>query len=158
MARITLLLDQRNKKAERFPLVIRVSHKSKVKYLQTGYKLLKEEWNNKRLEKESESATVRAQEVITKRTKLVDFTKKVVNRYRKANRFGMAKGIEKGIHQILKHHGSNKLLLTEIDEIFLEDLEALVHTNYYTTEAYFEGFDKEVLDEAAEKILENEEL
>lgn len=29
----------------------------------------------------------------------------------------------------------------------------LGHTNYYTTEAYFDNFEKEVLDEAADKIL-----
>jgi site-specific recombinase XerD len=29
----------------------------------------------------------------------------------------------------------------------------LGHTNYYTTEAYFDDFDKDVLDDAADQIL-----
>ena len=45
MATVKLVLDQRNKNAKKFPLVIRVSHKSKWKYIPTAYKLTTEEWN-----------------------------------------------------------------------------------------------------------------
>ncbi len=45
MATLTLMLDKRNKKAEKFPLVIRVRHKGIPKNIHLGYKLEERQWD-----------------------------------------------------------------------------------------------------------------
>ena len=95
MAKLSLLLDMRNNNTDRFPLVIRVSHKRKWKYLQTGYRPALNEWNDRK--------------------------KQVKNPYLNSVR---AKSFEDVINMILRFHGSDDLLISDINEIFLEDLEA----------------------------------
>jgi len=58
------------------------------------------------------------------KTALLDYSEKVISRYEKAKRFGMANSFRDAVGVLLKFHGNNHLLLSEIDEIFLEDLEA----------------------------------
>ncbi|MGB3467321.1 MAG: site-specific integrase [Cyclobacteriaceae bacterium] len=58
------------------------------------------------------------------KTTLKKYGKKVIERYQKANRFGMVRSFEDAIQLLTKFHGSDRLLLTDIDETFLEDLEA----------------------------------
>ena len=58
------------------------------------------------------------------KTTLKNYSEKVIRRYEKAKRFGMANSFRDSVQVILKYHGNNNLLITEIDEIFLEDLEA----------------------------------
>ncbi|WKN44960.1 site-specific integrase [Tunicatimonas pelagia] len=175
MASISLFLDTRNKKSERFPLVLRVAHKGNRKDLPTGYKLAASEWNdskkvikstfgnatreNTRLRKKMSVAsevllqmepllynlTVRqvgeliqerlddsAKQAIpapvlekhTGKTLLKVYGEKVTARYEKAKRFGMANAIQDAVGLFLRFHGNDELYISEINETFLEDLEA----------------------------------
>ena len=68
MATLTLMLDTRNKKAEIYPLVIRVRHKRIPKNIQLGYKLSKEQWNEeKNLVKSTYPNSKKANHIITKK-------------------------------------------------------------------------------------------
>ena len=176
MAKLNLMPDPRYNKTDTCPLVIRVSHRRKVKYLKTGFILTAKDWNEKRNQiKSSFTNSVRAnakvqkkmslaQDVLSdhhavlkqltvdeiahlitqrfeqtdkeklpatstlstqsKKTTLKDYGNKVIARYRKANRFGMARSFEDALKVLLKFHGSDDLLMTQIDVTFLEDLEA----------------------------------
>lgn len=57
-------------------------------------------------------------------TTLKDYSEKVIARYEKAKRFGMANSFKDSVSVFLKYHGNDQLLLSDIDETFLEDLEA----------------------------------
>ncbi|UII32148.1 site-specific integrase [Fulvivirga ulvae] len=48
MATISVILDTRNKKAKKFPIVIRLSHKGIPKMIPLGYKTSFEDWNNEK--------------------------------------------------------------------------------------------------------------
>ena len=175
MATISLFLDTRNKKSERFPLVLRVAHRGNRKDLPTGYKLAASEWNDsKKLIKSSFENSTRentrlrkkmsvASEVLLQaepvlddltarevaelikkkldesakkavpdavfqmhfgKTSLKVYGEKVIARYEKANRFGMASAIKDAIGLFLRFHGNPNLLISDINETFLEDLEA----------------------------------
>ena len=176
MAKLTLMPDPRYNKADKCPLVIRVSHRRKAKYLKTGFILETKHWDEKRKQiKNSFPNSLRAnakvqkkvslaQDVLSdhhavlkqltaddiealiikrfeqtdqerlppistlasqsKKTTLKDYGDKVIARYKKADRFGMARSFEDALKVFLKFHGNDDLLISEIDENFLEDLEA----------------------------------
>lgn len=175
MASVSLFLDTRNKNSDRFPLKLRVSHKSNRKDIPTGYKLALNEWNDqKKVVKSSyenssnanfklrnkiaiasevlmkyepvlkdlsaselgvlvkngldEATRKKLPQTISKnkpsKTTLKSYGNTVIDRYKKAKRFGMAKSFEDAINMILRFHGSDNLLVSDINEIFLEDLEA----------------------------------
>lgn len=58
------------------------------------------------------------------KTLLKSYGEKVITRYEKAKRFGMANAIKDAVDVLLRYHGNENLLLTDIDEVWLEDLEA----------------------------------
>jgi site-specific recombinase XerD len=58
------------------------------------------------------------------KTTLKEYSEKVIARYEKAKRFGMANSFRDSVQVFLRYHGNDSLLLSEIDETFLEDLEA----------------------------------
>ncbi|MBP2831223.1 site-specific integrase [Aquimarina sp. U1-2] len=58
------------------------------------------------------------------KTTLKTYCEKVVARYEKANRFGMVNSFKEAVRVVLKFYGNDRLLLSDIDETFLEDLEA----------------------------------
>jgi len=45
MATLALWLDNRNKNTKKFPVVLRISHQQKTKYISMGYKVSIEEWD-----------------------------------------------------------------------------------------------------------------
>ncbi|MBQ0733899.1 tyrosine-type recombinase/integrase [Aquimarina celericrescens] len=57
-------------------------------------------------------------------TRLQEYGKIVTKRYREAKRFGMADAIEDAIRMVVTFNGGEDPLITEIDETFLENLEA----------------------------------
>ena len=174
MATLTLMLDRRNKNADKFPLVIRIAHKRMPKNIPTGYKLSSGEWSEDKKQikspfKNTARANAKVQmkmtlaseavsecqaildemtvyqisdliikkieeaekerlpvtfESLTSKTTLKDYGGQVIDRYKKAKRFGMAKSFEDAIGMMLKFHGSNDSPIFDINEIFLEDLEA----------------------------------
>lgn len=180
MAKLGILLDTRNKKSDSHPVVIRLSHKSKWKYLPTGFKVKLNEWNKeKSLIKKPYPNSVRAnakiqklysiasdvlsdhnavmknlnlKEVITlvntrfeendgkssslntiarisNKTTLDDYSKIIIDRVKKTRSMNYAKSIGEAVGLLLKFHGSNKLLLSEIDITFLRNLEAYYIAN-----------------------------
>lgn len=176
MATCTLFQDTRNKNAERFPLVLRISHKGSRKDIPTAYKIPKSDWNdNKKVIKGTYPNSSRANaklktkiavatEVISEyeavlkdmdaiqlasiikdrieetekdklslikplspksnATTLKGYSEKVIARYEKAKRFGMANSFKDSVKVFLKFHGHDQLLISDIDETFLEELEA----------------------------------
>ena len=62
-------------------------------------------------------------ESLTSKTTLKEYGEQVIDRYKKAKRFGMAKSFEDAIGMMLKFHRGDDLLISDITEIFLEDLE-----------------------------------
>ncbi len=174
MATLTLMLDKRNKKAKKFPLVIRVSHKRLPKNIQLGYKLSENEWNETKKQikspfENSARANAKVQKKMTiasevlseydtllgnmnvyqithlikdrfeeieqdqlsnsefqhsSKIKLNDYGRKIIKRYQKAKRYDMANAFQDGIDMLLKFHGNDDLLITDINETFLEELEA----------------------------------
>lgn len=175
MASVSLFLDKRNKNSDRFPLKLRISHKTNRKDIPTGYKLAEGDWNDQKKKinrsfENSVNANFRLKEKIATASKAImkyesvlkdlsvyelgEIIKKeldeaakenlpthvswknptrttlkaygdiVINRYKMAKRFGMVKSFEDAIGMVLKFHGSNDLLISDISEIFLEDLEA----------------------------------
>lgn len=176
MAKLALMPDPRYNHADQFPLVIRVSHRRKAKYLKTGFTLEKKHWNSKQKQIKSpfpnsvranakvQKKVLLAQEVLSdhhavlkqlttddivalitqrfeevdqeklppirtllsqsKKTTLREYGDKVVARYKKANRFGMARAFEDAIKVFIKFNGNEQLLISDIDVTFLEDLEA----------------------------------
>ena len=175
MARLNLMLDTRNKNTDRFPLVIRVSHRSKWKYLPTGYRLSPNEWNDSKKQikspypnavranamvqrkmtiasevlsehyaalkglvladlialisarfKENDEEKLPAETLSTKTqgTPLKQYSEKVISRYVKAKRFGTARSIKDAVGLLLRFCGTDDLLISDINETFLEDLEA----------------------------------
>ncbi|WKN42784.1 site-specific integrase [Tunicatimonas pelagia] len=79
-----------------------------------------------RFEKEDQKALPVIPTLITqeRKTTLWDYGHKVIARYTKAKRFGMAGAFEDALKAFVKFHGHKQLLLSDIDETFLEDLEA----------------------------------
>ncbi len=68
MATPTLMLDTRNKKVDKFPLVIRVRHKGIPKNIQLGYKLTLGQWNDKKsLIKSSFPNSKKANHIVNKK-------------------------------------------------------------------------------------------
>ncbi|WP_299314336.1 site-specific integrase [uncultured Aquimarina sp.] len=176
MATLTLMLDKRNKTAEKFPLVIRVSHKRVPKNISLGYKLRPSDWsesknqikssfeNSKRanhkigakwtiaskiiseydaslktmtvyeiadlikrafkIAEEKNSIDIRGVVLKENKTLLKIYGKIVEDRYRQAKRFGTADAIKHAISFVLKYNDEKDIALTEINEIFLEDLES----------------------------------
>ncbi len=167
MATANLYFDIRNKKAEKFPLTIQVSHRSRQKYIATGYKLTLADWDegNKKVKKSFPNSTrantrIRtkltiAEQVIEryklhlkemtvyqlaeviieemanndkkeispektrKGTTLIDYGQKVIKMYEEANQTSMADGFHTAINSLIKFHGKEDLLITDIDEMFL---------------------------------------
>ena len=65
---------------------------------------------------------------------------------------GKAIGLEEHLTTyVARHTFATAGLHRGVSKAQLGDM--LGHTNYYTTEPYFDDFDKDVLDEAAEQIL-----
>ncbi len=175
MATAKLVLDTRNKEAKKFPLVIRVSHRGKWKYLKTGYRLAIKEWNEvgkkvqspypnitktnakiqkkkamvleifgeyesviknmtldeivmlvkERFEREDESKLPDMSKILEKnKTNLKSYGEKVIARYAKTNRFGMVNSFKAALVLFLEFSENESLYVSEIDETFLEDLEA----------------------------------
>ena len=58
------------------------------------------------------------------RTTLKDYSEKVIARYEKAKRFGMANSFKDSVKVFLRFHGNDQLVISDIDETFLEELEA----------------------------------
>lgn len=58
------------------------------------------------------------------KTMLKAYGEKVIARYEKAKRFGMANSIKDAVDVLLRYHGNENLLLSDINEVWLEDLEA----------------------------------
>lgn len=157
-----------------FPLVLRISHRSKKKYIQTGYHLREDQWDEdtRKIGKNFENSG-RANARITKmfalsldvislpKSSLIDMTvlqvaqliqtkideafevniptpvleeitgttlkaysKKVVERYRKAKRHGMADSFEQAVDAVVSFNGGVDVLISRITETFLEDIEA----------------------------------
>ncbi|MBQ0735796.1 phage integrase SAM-like domain-containing protein [Aquimarina celericrescens] len=52
------------------------------------------------------------------------YSKKIINRYYNAKRFGTADALHNAVVFIKKYTGGNDILLSEINELFLEDLES----------------------------------
>jgi len=180
MAKLSILLDTRNKKAQTYPVVIRVSHKSKWKYIQTGFKVKLNEWNkdksvikkpfpnlvranakiqktyalisevlsdhnaviknishdylvniiNTKLEENDKNqSSVNLILGVDKLTTLKNYGENIVAHTRKTRTPKYANSIQEAINYLLKFHGNNKLLLTEIDIMFLENLEAYYRMN-----------------------------
>ncbi len=78
------------------------------------------------------------------------------NRLRNHNRrlaaIGKSIGLEDNLTTyVARHTFATAGLHKGISKAQIGDM--LGHTNYYTTEAYFDDFDKEILDDAADKIL-----
>ncbi len=175
MATLTLMLDKRNKKAVKFPLVIRVYHKRIPKNIALGYKLNPAEWNaEKRQIKSTFKNSARANHFISSRmvvatkviadyhtnlknmtvyevadlivraikneeeqksmntdivslkrgTYLKEYGRKVMTRYYGAKRFGTADAIHNAIVFLMKYNHGKDILMSDINELFLEDLEA----------------------------------
>ncbi len=181
MAKLGIVLDTRNKKSELFPLVIRISHKSKWKYLQTGYRVKQKEWSdskkelkkpfpnmvraNAKLRKKfsiasdvisehnavmkkltmlevynlihdriEESDNTRLGKEVTiietaKKTYFKTYSEMVIAHTRKVGSAKYANSLQEAVNYFLKFHGSDKLLMTEIDTTFLERLEAYYIVN-----------------------------
>ncbi|GAA4275991.1 tyrosine-type recombinase/integrase [Aquimarina mytili] len=175
MATLTLMLDQRNKNAKKFPLILRVRHKGIPKNIQLGYKLDSKQWDgdNNRI-KSSFPNSSRANYKVSERLgiaskvvsdynstlkdldvyQLVEIIKKafikneeekfgilhkiapqkstylnkygteIIKRYHEAGRFGMADAMRGAIDLVIKYNTNEDILLSAIDEIFLEDLES----------------------------------
>ena len=172
MATAVLVLDTRSKKAKKFPVCIRVTHKSIPKMVPTGYKFFQQDWdegNNKVRRGYTDSGMINsriynklsiAENVIStyafhlkdmtvydvakviaeaiskdkeekeeggiqiKHTKLQDYGNKVVKIYESSKQIMMAKGFDNAVKSILKYHGNENLLITDIDEFFLLSYEA----------------------------------
>ncbi len=176
MATLTLMLDQRNKNAKKFPLILRVRHKGIPKNIQLGYKLDATQWDesNNRIKSSSLPNTKRANYLVNEKLtiaskvvsdhnatlksldvyQVVELIKKafikneeeksgilnkiapqkstylntygteIIKRYRDAGRFGMADAMRGAIDLVVKYNASQDVLLSTIDEIFLEDLES----------------------------------
>ncbi|WP_271785126.1 site-specific integrase [Aquimarina algiphila] len=175
MATLTLMLDKRNKKANKFPLVIRIYHKRIPKNIPLGYKLQPSEWNEEKnqvkstfknstranhfvttrmsiatkviadyhanlknmtayevadlivraIKNEEEQKPLHTNTVSLKRgTYLKEYSKKVMARYYGAKRFGTADAIHNAIVFIMKYNHDKDMLMSDINELFLEDLEA----------------------------------
>ncbi len=73
MARFKKILDTRNKKADKFPVKIAISHKSKTRYISTGYKVSIKDWDeNKEKIKSSFENSTRANKSINKKYTVVE--------------------------------------------------------------------------------------
>lgn len=70
------------------------------------------------------------------RTTLLAFGNKIIERMKKAGRFGNAESIRQGINSLLLFHGNNKLLIAEITETFLLDYEAYCQSKGIKTNSY----------------------
>lgn len=161
-------------KDQSFPLVLRISHRSKKKYIQTGYHVKEDEWDagtgrvtktfqnsgrvnakiatmlaisldivslpkdvlrNMNVLQVAELVQTKINEafevVIPKPvleeitgTTLEAYSKKVVERYRKAKRHGMADSFEQAVDALVRFNGGVDIAMSRITETFLEDLEA----------------------------------
>ncbi len=80
------------------------------------------------------------------------YMSKLSNHNRRLLTIGKMIGLpEKLSSYVVRHTFATAGLRKGISKAQIGDM--LGHTSYYTTEVYFDDFDKEVLDEAAEKIL-----
>ncbi len=68
--------------------------------------------------------TTKSVNAFSGKTLLKTYGEKVIIRYEKAKRFGMANSIKDAIDVLLRYHGNENLLLADIDEVWLENLEA----------------------------------
>ena len=184
MAKLSILLDTRNKKSTLFPIVIRVSHRSKWKYLQTGFRVPLSQWNDakKQIKKpfpnlvranakimkkyaiasevlsehtavlkklqmieiynliyerieEEDNGLIGSANTLTKtakRTYLMDYAKKVASHTRKVSTDKYADSIESAAKYLLKFHRNDQLLITDIDAMFLRNLEGYYAVNSQT--------------------------
>lgn len=160
-----------------YPLVLRISHKSKKKYIQTGYRLTHGQWDEgtTRVTKEyknSGRANARITRMLTvaldicsrpketlKELSVYDVAKviqenlntelneisggifpvgstsltgpslkeyghKIVARYRKAKRHGMADSFDHAITALLKYYGKDDIPMKRVTVTFLEEFEA----------------------------------
>ena len=74
------------------------------------------------------------------------------NHNRRLNTIGKAIGLDtKLTTYVARHTFATAGLHKGVSKAQIGDM--LGHTSYYTTEAYFDDFDKEVLDDAADQIL-----
>lgn len=174
MAKLKLMLDPRNKKREKKPLVIRVSHRDSREYIQLGPVLTSQMWNetqvspkypnsvkmNARIMKKFSLASdvlsdhnsvikkLKIHEIVhlinlsleendnkkgnlketiidtSKQTTLKDYGALVVAKTRRTKTNRYADSEEAAIKHLLKFHGNDKLLISEINLLFLENFEA----------------------------------
>ena len=181
MATAKLFYDKRKStKDDKYPLVIRVSHKGNRKDIKTEYRLSVNEWNEKKEEikasfKNSKRANAKlkskigtASEVISnyekslerlsaielanlikeelhlqkeqklgvtishldaKKTYFKTYSEMVIAHTRKVSSAKYANSLQEAVNYFLRFHGSDKLLMSEIDITFLEHLEAYYIVN-----------------------------
>lgn len=80
------------------------------------------------------------------------YTDRLRNHNRRLAKIGRDAGLEKKLTTyVARHSFATAGLHKGVSKALIGDM--LGHTNYYTTEAYFDDFDTDVLDEAADKIL-----
>jgi site-specific recombinase XerD len=63
-------------------------------------------------------------QITIQQTGLLSYGQMVIDRYKKANRFGMARSFEDCLKFFRRYHDGQDILLTDIDTTYLEDLEA----------------------------------
>ena len=181
MATAKLFYDKRKStKDDKYPLVIRISHKGNRKDIKTEYRLSVNEWNEKKEEikasfKNSKRANAKlkskigtASEVISnyekslerlsaielanlikeelhlqkeqklgvtisyldaKKTYFKTYSEMVIAHTRKVSSAKYANSLQEAVNYFLRFHGSDKLLMSEIDITFLERLEAYYIVN-----------------------------
>ena len=181
MATAKLFYDKRKStKDDKYPLVIRISHKGNRKDIKTEYRLSINEWNEKKEEikasfKNSKRANAKlktkigtASEVISnyekslerlsaielanlikeelhlqkeqklgvtisyldaKKTYFKTYSEMVIAHTRKVSSAKYANSLQEAVNYFLRFHGSDKLLMSEIDITFLEHLEAYYIVN-----------------------------
>lgn len=80
------------------------------------------------------------------------YQNRLCNHNRRLITIGKALGLNENLTTYVAHHTfATAGLHKGVSKAQIGDM--LGHTNYYTTEAYFDDFDKAVLDEAADQIL-----
>ena len=72
----------------------------------------------------AETSDYKICECFSGKTMLKTYGEKVIARYEKSKRFGMANSLKDAVDTLLRYHGSEHLFLSDIDEVWLEDLEA----------------------------------
>ncbi len=80
-----------------------------------------------------EAETKSSDPVIVGRTTLSDYGAKVEKMYKKSQQFSTARLIKYSVDEILKYHGNSRLLITDIDELYILGFEAECKSKNHST-------------------------